>query len=116
MIRSIGGEKICRLKIYSGDDDNRYRIVRYKLVENILFNQYIRSQLFNSYIFKNDLDYKSVKSTELLMFSEKGVSDTDEYDALYNRVSAKFYRHIHYLEDTRDKNIEKHYTFKYIIE
>ena len=115
LVRSIGDKKICRLKIYSGDDDNRYRIIRYKILENILFNQYIRSQLFNTYIFKNDIDYKCVKSTELLMFSQKGVVDTGEYDALYDRVSTKFYRQIHYLEDTQNKNIEKHYTFKYII-
>ena len=115
LIRSIGTKKICRLKIYSGDDDNRYRIIRYKMIENILFNHYIRSQLLNVYIFKNDIDYKCVKSTELLMFSQKGVVDTGEYDALYDRVSTKFYRQIHYLEDTQNKNIEKHYTFKYII-
>ena len=67
-------------------------------------------------VFKNDIDYKCLKSTELLMFSEKGVSDTGDYDALYNRVSNKFYRQIHYLEDTQNQNIEREYTFRYIIE
>ena len=116
LVRSIEDQEICRLKIYSSPDDNRYRVVRYKLIENILFNQYVRSQLFNSYIFKNDIDYKCLKSTELLMFSEKGVSDTGDYDALYSRVSNKFYRQIHYLEDTQNQNIEREYTFRYIIE
>ena len=115
LVRSVKNKKICRLKIYSGGDENRYRIIRYKLLENIIFNQYIRSQLFNTYIFKNDIDYKCIKSTELLMFSHKGIRDTDEYDKLYKQVSTKFYRNIYYLEDTQNKNIEKHYKFRYII-
>ena len=84
--------RLCKLNVI--DENNRIEYIKYRIIEEILRNNYSRSQIFDNFKQVNlDEKFKFNKETEIII-SHKDLKDKNILNNLYIILKKHYYRNI----------------------